>query len=180
MRRLAPGQELGGEEGQRELRGPSAVLPLLLPRQGCRKRQREQVTERASWCVGHAQGVWESRCSAQLFTGMPDWPCPGPSRPKQGTRRLHLCGDRGPSRTSGQAESKAFFFAQLRDGGSLPVSHLGCLRGRAGAELAKAEPQAHIGRLVQGDPLQGTCSACLTGVSGSRLTVLGRFPSSWC
>lgn len=57
------------------------------------------------------------------------------------------------------------------------MSHLGCFPGRAGAELVRAEPQSHISRLVQGDSLQGTCSTCLSGVSGSRLTVLGRFPA---
>lgn len=30
----------------------SVVLPLLLPRQGCRKHQKEQVMERASSCSG--------------------------------------------------------------------------------------------------------------------------------
>lgn len=61
MRRLTLGQELGGEEGQGELRGPSVVLPLLLPRQGCRKPRKEQVTERASLHVGHVQDVWENK-----------------------------------------------------------------------------------------------------------------------
>lgn len=107
MRRLALGQELGEEEGQRELRGPSVVLPRLLPRQGCREQQEEQVMERASLCIGHVQDLGENRCPAQLFTGTRDWPCPSPSRPKQGTQRFQLCGISGPSRTGGQAESRS-------------------------------------------------------------------------
>lgn len=66
------------------------------------------------------------------------------------------------------------------------MSHLVCFLGREGAKLVGAEPQAQISRLVQGDSLQGTCSTCLSGVSGSRLTVLGclpargvRTPGSW-
>lgn len=57
----------------------------------------------------------------------------------------------------------------------LSMGPLVCFLGGTGAKLVGAEPQLQISRLMQGDSLQGTCSTCLSGVSGSRLTVLGHF-----
>lgn len=107
MRRLALGQEWGEEVGQRELRGPSVVLPRLLPRQGCREQQEEQVTERASLCVGHVQDLGESRCSAQLFTGTRDGPCPAPRGLSRGHRDSNSVGSADQAGPAGRLGAEA-------------------------------------------------------------------------
>lgn len=59
--------EAGGKEARQQ---PVSGLSLLLPWEGYRKQQKEQVMERASLCSGDVQDLWEDRCTARLSSGM--------------------------------------------------------------------------------------------------------------
>lgn len=105
------GPELGEEEGQRELRGPSVVLPLLLPRQGCRKQQEEQVMERASLCVGRFQNLGENRCFAQLSQARKIGPAPAPRGLGRGHRGYNSVGTLDQAGPAGSLRAEASFSA---------------------------------------------------------------------